>query len=91
MLAEPVRAAMVRALANEQLCTCHLVEELAATQSNISNHLRVLREAGLIASEQVGRYTYHRVLPERLERLSGGLAQLAARSRLALQVKRPCG
>ena len=91
LLADPTRARIVELLAGEQLCTCHLVEELAATQTNVSNHLRVLREAGLVASEQAGRYTYHRLLPEPLEHLSAGLAELASRSRRAVAVKRPCG
>ena len=90
-MADPLRQRIVELLAGEQLCTCHLVEELAATQTNVSNHLRVLREAGLVVSEQAGRYTYHRLVPERLEALSTGLTQLASRSRLALAVKRPCG
>jgi ArsR family transcriptional regulator, arsenate/arsenite/antimonite-responsive transcriptional repressor len=90
-LADPTRQRIVELLAGEQLCTCHLVEELPATQTNVSNHLRVLREAGLIVSEQAGRYTYHRLVPERLEAVSAGLGQLASRSRLAVSVKRPCG
>ena len=89
-IADPLRQRIVELLAGEQLCTCHLVEELAATQTNVSNHLRVLRQAGLVVSEQAGRYTYHRLVPERLEQLSTGLAELASRSRLALAVKRPC-
>jgi ArsR family transcriptional regulator len=90
-LADPLRRRIVELLAGEQLCTCHLVDELSATQTNISNHLRVLRAAGLIASEQAGRYTYHRLLPDHLERLSAGLADLASRARLTAAVKRPCG
>jgi DNA-binding transcriptional ArsR family regulator len=90
-LADPVRLRIVELLAGEQLCTCHLVEELPATQPNVSNHLRVLREAGLVVSEQAGRYTYHRLVPERLAELSAGLGGLASRSRLAVGVKRPCG
>jgi ArsR family transcriptional regulator len=90
-LADPLRRRIVELLAGEQLCTCHLVEELGATQSNVSNHLRVLREAGLITSEQAGRYAYHRLAPERVEQLSVGLAELASRSRSAPAVKRPCG
>jgi ArsR family transcriptional regulator len=90
-LADPMRQRIVELLAGEQLCTCHLVAELGATQSNISNHLRVLREAGLVASEQAGRYAYHRLLPEALTKLTAGLTELASRSRLALAVKRPCG
>jgi ArsR family transcriptional regulator len=89
-IADPLRQRIVELLAGEQLCTCHLVEELAATQTNVSNHLRVLREAGLVVSEQAGRYTYHRLVPERLEELSTGLTQLVSRSRLALAGKRPC-
>ena len=46
-LADPLRARIVELLAGEQLCTCHLVELTGARQTNISNHLRVLREAGL--------------------------------------------
>lgn len=91
LLADPLRARIVELLAAEQLCTCHLVEELPATQTNVSNHLRVLRAAGLVVSEQAGRYTYHRLVPERLDELSTGLTALASRSRLALAVKRPCG
>jgi ArsR family transcriptional regulator, arsenate/arsenite/antimonite-responsive transcriptional repressor len=90
-LADPLRQRIVELLAGEQLCTCHLVEELDATQTNVSNHLRVLREAGLVISEQAGRYTYHRLVPEHLDRLSAALGALAARSRLAVAVKRPCG
>ena len=90
-IADPLRQRIVELLAGEQLCTCHLVEELAATQTNVSNHLRVLRDAGLVVSEQAGRYTYHRLVPERLEELSSGVIELASRSRLALAVKRPCG
>jgi ArsR family transcriptional regulator len=90
-LADPTRQRIVELLAGEQLCTCHLVEELPATQTNVSNHLRVLREAGLVVSEQAGRYTYHRLVPERLEQVSGELGRLASRSRLAVSVKRPCG
>ena len=90
-IADPLRQRIVELLAGEQLCTCHLVEELAATQTNVSNHLRVLREAGLVVSEQAGRYTYHRLVPERLEELSAGLTELASRARLATAGKRPCG
>lgn len=89
-IADPLRQRIVELLAGEQLCTCHLVEELAATQTNVSNHLRVLREAGLVTSEQAGRYTYHRLVPGRLEQLSTGLRDLAASSRATEAVKRPC-
>jgi ArsR family transcriptional regulator len=85
-----VRAAIVRALANEQLCTCHLVDITGAQQSNVSNHLRVLRDAGIVDAEQAGRYTYYRLRPEVFEALAEQLGAMAARARTAQAVRRPC-
>jgi ArsR family transcriptional regulator len=90
-LADPLRARIVELLASEQLCTCHLVELTGGRQTNISNHLRVLREVGLVEAEVAGRYTYYRLIPDRLEDLAGQFAELASRARLAVSVKRPCG
>ncbi len=89
-LADPLRARIVELLAGEQLCTCHLVELTGARQTNISNHLRVLREAGLVAAEPAGRYTYYRLRPEALTALADRYAVLAERARAAGQVRRPC-
>lgn len=89
-LADPLRAQIVALLAVEQLCTCHLVEATEATQSNVSNHLRVLREAGLVESEPAGRFTYYRLRPEPLDALAEALAELAADARAATTRKRPC-
>lgn len=44
VLADPLRLQIVTLLARETLCTTHLVEETGAKQTNLSNHLRVLRE-----------------------------------------------
>jgi ArsR family transcriptional regulator len=90
-LADPLRLQIVELLAAEQLCTCHLVEQTGATQTNISNHLRLLREAGVVETEPAGRYTYYRLVPERLDLLAAGFLHLAARARVAVTVKRPCG
>lgn len=90
LLADPLRARIVALLAVEQLCTCHLVEATGAKQTNVSNHLRALREAGLVETEPCGRFTYYRLLPEPLAALSGTLSDLAAQARQALTNKRPC-
>ena len=90
LLADPLRAQIVDLLAAEQLCTCHLVEATGAGQSNVSNHLRALRSAGIIAAEPAGRFTYYRLLPEPLLALSGRLAALAALAAASTDVKRPC-
>lgn len=89
-LADPLRARIVELLAGEQLCTCHLVEMTGARQTNVSNHLRVLRDAGLVEAEVAGRFTYYRLRPEVLEVVGERFAALAARARDAATVRRPC-
>jgi len=90
LLADPLRAQIVQLLAAEQLCTCHLVELTGARQSNISNHLRALREAGLVQAEPCGRFTYYRLDPLALEALGGALSALARTARTAGDRRRPC-
>ena len=89
-LADPGRLAIIQALATEQLCTCHLVELTGLRQTNVSNHLRLLREAGLVEAEPYGRFTYYRLVPEQLAALGSDLTALTRRSRTAARVKRPC-
>lgn len=90
VLADPLRARIVELLASEQLCTCHLMELTGARQTNVSNHLRALRDAGLIEAEAAGRYTYYRLRPEALDALTARFAGLADRARAAGQARRSC-
>jgi ArsR family transcriptional regulator len=92
VLADPLRLQIVTLLARETLCTTHLVEETGARQTNLSNHLRVLREAGVVDTEPCGRYTYYRLRPEVIEALADSFAALAATARttVANENKRPC-
>lgn len=90
LLGDPVRARIVEQLAIEQLCTCHLVELVGASQSNVSNHLRALRQAGLVLAEPHGRFTYYRLVPAALARLGGQLDALSRGAEAALQQRRPC-
>jgi len=92
VLADPLRMRIVTLLAQETLCTTHLVEETGARQTNLSNHLRVLREAGVVDTEPCGRFTYYRLRPEVIDDLAGRFAELAATARAtaAADRKRSC-
>ncbi len=87
-LGDPLRWQIVTLLAGEELCTCHLAEATGARQTNLSNHLRVLRDAGVVEAEPCGRFTYYRLRPEALQALAAGLDELAAAARTAR--RRPC-
>ncbi|MFD5031015.1 ArsR/SmtB family transcription factor [Streptomyces sp. NPDC058220] len=92
VLADPLRLRIVTLLAHETLCTTHLVEETGAKQTNLSNHLRVLREAGVVDTEPCGRFTYYKLRPEVLEAVAGSFSGLAATARAsqAADAKRSC-
>ncbi|MFJ8077066.1 ArsR/SmtB family transcription factor [Streptomyces sp. NPDC096176] len=92
VLADPLRLQIVTLLARETLCTTHLVEETGAKQTNLSNHLKVLREAGVVETEPCGRYIYYRLRPEVIESLAGQFADLAqtARATAEANLKRSC-
>ncbi|MCT2584511.1 helix-turn-helix transcriptional regulator [Actinophytocola sp. S1-96] len=90
VLADPLRERIVRLLAREALCTCHLVEETGATQTNVSNHLRHLRAARLVTTEPHGRYTYYRLRPDVLRELAATLTALADTAEENTGSRRPC-
>ncbi|WP_406447606.1 metalloregulator ArsR/SmtB family transcription factor [Streptomyces sp. NBC_00876] len=90
VLGDPLRLRIVTLLARETLCTTHLVEETGAKQTNLSNHMKVLREAGVVETEPCGRFTYYRLRPEVLAGLSQQFAALADSARAAGGNKRAC-
>ena len=90
VLADPLRLQIVTLLAREVLCTTHLVEETGAKQTNLSNHLRVLREAGVVETEPCGRYTYYKLRPDVIASIAGQFADLAEAARSAADNKRSC-
>lgn len=54
-LANPVRLALLAAVAEEARCVHELVDATATPQPVVSQHLRVLREAQLVVAERRGR------------------------------------
>ncbi|WP_405819498.1 metalloregulator ArsR/SmtB family transcription factor [Streptomyces sp. NBC_01390] len=92
VLADPLRLQIVTLLAKETLCSTHLVEETGARQTNLSNHLKVLREAGVVETEPCGRFTYYRLKPDVIAALAGQFADLAQTARATAEnnVKRSC-
>lgn len=66
-----IRIARLLAQTGEEACLCELVDCLLEPQSNVSRHLKVLRQAGLLSAAKDGRWVYHRLVREvpHLERL----------------------
>jgi ArsR family transcriptional regulator len=89
-LADPIRSRIVERLAAEQLCVCHLTEELGAAQPLVSHHLKVLRDAGLVEGERFRYWTYYRLRPDALHAIADGLEHLAEIAPTGTAARRPC-
>lgn len=71
-LADPTRLKLVEILLKGARHVNELAEELGTRQYNISKHLRILREAGIIVSERQGKEVYCEVLKEFRAKLKEG-------------------
>ena len=77
LLGEDVRLRLLRVLARGRLNVTELTAVLGIAQSGVSRHLGLLRDAGLVAEEPAGGFTYYRLDPEATQgRLSGLWAHL---------------
>jgi ArsR family transcriptional regulator len=76
-LAHPIRLGMMQRLAAEpEICACDLGEAFAVSQPTVSEHLRVLREAGLVRTRRQGTSICYAAVPEALTELAVLLAAL---------------
>ena len=76
VLADPARLRIVSILAASggEVCVCDLTEPLDLSQPTVSHHVKQLRDAGFITSERRGKWVYHRLVPDRLDRVREALS-----------------
>ncbi|MCC6551679.1 MAG: winged helix-turn-helix transcriptional regulator [Polyangiaceae bacterium] len=76
-IGHPARVQILRLLVRRSACVCgDIVEELPLAQSTVSQHLKILKEAGLIRGEVDGPRVCYCIEPRTLRRLKaliGGL------------------
>ena len=62
-LADQTRWAIVRALLDKSLTVNELTEQLGVSQYNVSKHLRILAEAGVVKKTRQGKHVHCEVVP----------------------------
>jgi ArsR family transcriptional regulator, arsenate/arsenite/antimonite-responsive transcriptional repressor len=74
-LGDPIRLQLVDVLRKHagKVCVCELVPLFDLSQPTVSHHLKVLRDAGIVASERQGLWAYYYVIPDSLRELSAWL------------------
>jgi ArsR family transcriptional regulator len=69
-IGHPIRVRILRMLAKKEARMCsHIVDELPLAQSTVSEHLRILRTAGLVRANESGPRVSYCIVPSALQRL----------------------
>ncbi len=76
-LGHPIRVRILRFLAGRSACMCgDIVEVLPVAQSTVSQHLKILKSAGLIRGEIDGPRVCYCIEPKILDRLKSLVQEL---------------
>src|SRR5919198_600142 len=73
LLGDETRLRLLRVLARERLNVTELTGVLGLAQSGVSRHLGLLKDAGLVAEERDGGFTYYRIPPALREDDAAGI------------------
>jgi len=53
-IAHPIRLKIIKKLSKNNLCVCELNDDMEFSQSNLSQHLKILKDAGVVGSKKEG-------------------------------------
>lgn len=78
-VADPSRRAMLQRLGHGPATTGQLADLLPISRPAVSQHLKLLQEAGLVRTETHGRHRWHELAPGPLELIQSWARDLSAR------------
>ena len=76
-LSDGTRLSILQRLRFGERCVCDLTDALDAAQSRLSFHLKVLKDAGLVADRREGRWMYYTLNAEALTEPADLVEELA--------------
>ena len=76
VLGSPIRVKILLSIGYGESCVCHLEAKLKKRQAYISQHLMVLRDAGILETHRDGKYIYYRVSDRKIFNLIDTAANL---------------
>jgi len=69
-LADETRVKIVEMLSHKERCVCELEQMLDIAQSRLSFHIKVLKDASLIADRKEGRWMFYALQRDTLDRIA---------------------
>ena len=79
-LGEPTRLSIFQLLLERKHCVRSLSRRLGITESAVSQHMKVLKEAGLVSGERFGYHIHYLPRQEALDELSAAFAEMKQKS-----------
>ena len=89
-LSDETRLALLEQLIEGEQCVCELTDAMKATQSRLSFHLKVLKDAGFIRDRREGRWMYYSIDPDAIEGLKTVVNTLKLVAKSAVSANRCC-
>lgn len=68
-LGHPIRYKIVKFLFDGPKCVCKLNEDVEFSQANLSQHLKILKDAGILASEKIGMNIHYRISNDEIKKV----------------------
>ena len=75
-MSHPLRLKILCTLGSKEICVQGIVEHVGSSQSNISQHLAILRDKGILSSRKDANKVFYRVGDERTLRLIGMMQEV---------------
>ena len=89
-LGEPTRLSIFQQLLLRKHCVRSLSKKLGITESAVSQHMKVLREAGLVYGERYGYHIHYLPQQAALDELGAAFEQMRAQSLALCRDPRIC-
>jgi ArsR family transcriptional regulator len=75
-MSHPLRLKILCTLGDQEVSVQEIVDDVGTSQSNISQHLAILRDKGILASRKDANRVYYRVSDSRTLQLIGMMRQV---------------
>lgn len=75
VLSEPTRLRIMHSICETEKTVTEIVEEIGATQTNVSRHLGLMHRSGVLARRKVGNQVYYRAADTAMVELCRGVCK----------------
>jgi ArsR family transcriptional regulator len=79
VVANPVRIRILDRIGSDEVAYGALLDDLGVSKTNLSQHLGILRTAGLVSVRRDGAYVYYRLTLPEITKLCGAMRDLLAK------------